>query len=61
MLSKCLTMLSIWEDCYELKSISFHYSKSDIKNEHEEINIAARLFRNKFGFIKTLRISQNWY
>ena len=37
MLSKCLAMLSLLEDCCELRSINLYYFKSDIKNEHEAI------------------------
>ena len=55
-LSECFTALILCTDCPELEIIDFKYFQSDIESEEEAIECAIWDFKQKFGFIKSLKI-----
>ena len=58
-LSELLSMLSLCTKCPELRSINLSYTRSETKNEQEEIDIALKEFKRNFGFIWFLEIKKS--
>ena len=58
-LSDCLSIMDLWTECPNIKTIDLTYCTADIDNDEEAVHSAIKKFVKKYGIIECLKIRDN--